>query len=126
MSFMSVVWIAGGLAKGANVHSVVERCRSRIKAVVLIGADRDLIEQALIELAPEIPRVKVDPDSGYIRGGQSNSFMEAIVEQAQKLAKPGDTVLLAPACASMDQFVSYSDRGNRFANAVKKVVAHEI
>jgi UDP-N-acetylmuramoylalanine--D-glutamate ligase len=51
--------------------------------------------------------------------------MEDVVTQAAQLTSPGDTVLMAPACASMDQFISYADRGDRFAAAVRKVVAHE-
>ena len=125
MSHLSVVWIAGGLAKGAEMSSLVQRCKGRIKAAILIGADRQLIEDALQEHAPDIPRVLVDAPADYTRGGDSNSLMEAVVSQAAKLVATGDTVLMAPACASMDQFISYADRGDRFAAAVRKVVAHE-
>jgi UDP-N-acetylmuramoylalanine--D-glutamate ligase len=125
MSHLSVVWIAGGLAKGAEMSSLVQRCKGRIKAAILIGADRQLIEDALQEHAPDIPRVLLDAPADYTRGGDSNSLMEAVVSQAAKLVATGDTVLMAPACASMDQFISYADRGDRFAAAVRKVVAHE-
>jgi UDP-N-acetylmuramoylalanine--D-glutamate ligase len=125
MSHLSVVWIAGGLAKGAEMSSLVQRCKGRIKAAILIGADRQLIEDALQEHAPHIPRVLVDAPADYTRGGDSNSLMEAVVSQAATLVAPGDTVLMAPACASMDQFISYADRGDRFSAAVRKVVAHE-
>jgi UDP-N-acetylmuramoylalanine--D-glutamate ligase len=125
MSHLSVIWIAGGLAKGADMSSLIQRCKGRIKAAILIGADRQLIVDALQEHAPDIPRVLVDAPADYTRGGDSNSLMEAVVSHAAKLIAPGDTVLMAPACASMDQFISYADRGDRFAAAVRKVVAHE-
>ena len=125
MSHLSVVWIAGGLAKGADMNAMVERCKGRIKAAILIGADRQLISDALRKFAPEIPQLLVDAPSDYIKGGQSNGLMEAAVKAALTCATAGDTVLMAPACASMDQFISYADRGDRFAAAVKKLVAHE-
>ena len=125
MSHLSVVWIAGGLAKGADMDSLVQRCKGRIKAAILIGADRHLIADALQKYAPEIPQILVDAPSDYARGGDSNSLMELVVAEASTLVAPGDAVLMAPACASMDQFISYADRGDRFAAAVRKVVAHE-
>jgi UDP-N-acetylmuramoylalanine--D-glutamate ligase len=124
MSHLSVVWRAGGLAKGADMNSLVERCKGRIKAAILIGADRQLIADALHKHSPETPLVIVDAPGDYLRGGDSNSLMEAVVGHAASLVAPGDTVLMAPACASMDQFISYADRGDRFAAAVRKVVAH--
>ena len=125
MSHLSVVWIAGGLAKGADMNSVIQRCKTRIKSAILIGTDRQLIADALHEHAPDVPIIFVDTPADYVRGGVSNSLMEAVVLQAAALVAPGDTVLMAPACASMDQFISYADRGDRFAAAVRQVVAHE-
>ena len=125
MSHLSVIWIAGGLAKGADMNALVQRCKGRIKAAILIGADRQLIADALTQHAPEIPQLNIDAPADYVRGGQSNGLMEAVVAAALEKVSAGDTVLMAPACASMDQFISYADRGDRFAAAVKKLVAHE-
>jgi len=121
-SALSSIWIAGGLAKGAEMQELIAKCKSRIKVAILIGTDRDLIAEELRSQAPEIEIVYVDAPSTYQRGGTDNSLMEAVVKAAAERAKTGDRVLLAPACASMDQFISYSDRGDRFAAAVKKVV----
>jgi UDP-N-acetylmuramoylalanine--D-glutamate ligase len=125
MSHLSVIWIAGGLAKGADMNALVQRCKGRIKTAILIGADRQLIADALTQHAPEIPQLVIDTPADYVRGSQSNELMEAVVAAALEKVSAGDTVLMAPACASMDQFISYADRGDRFAAAVKKLVAHE-
>ena len=122
LSHLSVVWIAGGLAKGADMNSLVERTKDRVKAVILIGEDRDLIEDAFRRFSPKTPLIKIDTDS--VKGEVSNDLMEKVVVAARELAVSGDTVLMAPACASMDQFISYADRGDRFAVAVRKLVAN--
>jgi UDP-N-acetylmuramoylalanine--D-glutamate ligase len=122
MSALSVVWIAGGLAKGASMGELIERVKSRVRVAVLIGEDRDLIAAELSARAPHIEIVRVDAPSEYTKGAQNNALMEAVIRSAQKRAVAGDTVLLAPACASMDQFISYGDRGDRFTAAVEKVV----
>ena len=122
MSALSVVWIAGGLAKGASMGELIERVKSRVRVAVLIGEDRELIAAELSARAPHIEIVRVDAPSEYTKGAQNNALMEAVIRSAQKRAVAGDTVLLAPACASMDQFISYGDRGDRFTAAVEKVV----
>ena len=122
MSALSVVWIAGGLAKGARMDELITRCSKRIKAAVLIGEDQELIAHAIREKAPHIAVVQIQTPSDYHIGSADNSLMEDVVEAARGYAVDGDTVLLAPACASMDQFVNYADRGDRFAQAVKKVI----
>jgi UDP-N-acetylmuramoylalanine--D-glutamate ligase len=116
LSNFKVIWIAGGLAKGASMGELVKRCASRIKAVILIGEDRELIARAVEEHLPKIELVRVDQKS------DAKALMNDVVSAAIKLAQPGDTVLLAPACASMDQFDSYVQRGQLFSQAVKAQV----
>lgn len=122
MSALSVIWIAGGLAKGATMRELVNRIKSRVRVAVLIGEDRELIAAALAESAPHIEIIRVDAPSEYFKGCENNALMEEVIRRAKERAIPGDTVLLAPACASMDQFISYGDRGDRFKAAVEKVV----
>ncbi|MHA7134921.1 UDP-N-acetylmuramoyl-L-alanine--D-glutamate ligase [Oerskovia turbata] len=108
----SVVWIAGGLAKGATFDELVRARLSRLRAVVLIGEDPEPLASALARHAPDVPVVRIDP-------GDTGSVMQRAVSSARGLAAPGDTVLLAPASASMDQFASYAARGAAFADAVR-------
>lgn len=110
-AYEPIVWIAGGLAKGAVFDDLVSGAAKRLRGVVLIGRDRALIAEALARHAPEVPVVDLDrTDTG--------AMSEAVAEAA-RLARPGDTVLLAPACASMDMFTNYNVRGEAFADAVR-------
>ncbi|MFB8036869.1 UDP-N-acetylmuramoyl-L-alanine--D-glutamate ligase [Streptomyces sp. NPDC056004] len=110
-----IVWIAGGLAKGAAFDELVTGAAGRLRGVVLIGRDRELIREALTRHAPEVPVVDLDrTDTGA---------MSEAVREAARLARPGDTVLMAPACASMDMFVNYNKRGEAFADAVRALAA---
>jgi UDP-N-acetylmuramoylalanine--D-glutamate ligase len=122
MSELSVVWIAGGLAKGAEMSELIAQVGSRLRAVVLIGTDRELIAHELQSNFPNVSLVRVDPKPGHDRSSSDNDFMNQIVTEAKHLAQSGDAVLLAPACASMDQFLSYGDRGDRFAKSVREIV----
>lgn len=102
------IWIAGGLAKGANFEALIEKSQHRIKAALLIGTDRELIATELEKRGIEFYRI------------DGENVMEDAVKKAAQLAEPGDTVLMAPACASMDQFKNYADRGDQFIAAAKK------
>jgi UDP-N-acetylmuramoylalanine--D-glutamate ligase len=111
-AFEHVVWIAGGLLKGADVDALVHSVAGRLRGVVLIGADREQIARALMRHAPDVPVVDVpDTDTGV---------MDLVVARAGDLARPGDVVLLAPAGASMDMFANYGARGDAFAEAVHR------
>ena len=111
-AFDPIVWIAGGLLKGADVDDLVRDHADRLRGVVLIGRDRDQIAQALARHAPEVPVVDVSAtDTGV---------MDTVVAHAAALAREGDVVLLAPAAASMDMFANYGARGDAFTEAVRR------
>jgi len=115
-AFEDVVWIAGGDAKGAEFDDLVQANATRLRAAVLIGRDRELLADALRRHAPDVPVVLVDlPQDGTV-----SELMDAVVARATDLAQAGDTVLLAPACASWDQFRSYGHRGDEFVAAVQR------
>jgi UDP-N-acetylmuramoylalanine--D-glutamate ligase len=110
LGYEPVVWIAGGLAKGQSFDELVQRVSGRLRGVVLLGADRAVFRDALARHAPDVPVVEVErTDTGA---------MDDVVRAAHALARPGDTVLLAPGCASWDMFRDYAQRGDRFASAV--------
>ena len=108
-----VVWVAGGLLKGADVDELVAVTAPRMAGAVLLGADRSVIAAALARHAPDVP-VRV-VDSG------DDGVMIEVVRVAAALARPGDVVLLAPAAASMDMFRDYAHRGRAFAAAVAEL-----
>jgi UDP-N-acetylmuramoylalanine--D-glutamate ligase len=103
------VWIVGGLFKGTTIDELVQAHGSRIRAVIAIGEDRDEPRRVMQLWAPDVPFVEVT----------GSDVMTEAVTAAASFAEDGDTVLLAPAAASMDQFVDYADRGRQFALAVK-------
>ncbi len=107
----SVVWIAGGMAKGQSFDDLVASVADRIRGVVLLGVDAPVLAAALARHAPDVPVIIIDrTDTG--------AMCETVVAAAG-LAEPGDVVLLAPGCASWDMFDNYAQRGDLFARAVR-------
>ncbi|MEV6977118.1 UDP-N-acetylmuramoyl-L-alanine--D-glutamate ligase [Kitasatospora sp. NPDC093806] len=114
-AFRPIVWIAGGLAKGATFDDLVQGAAERLRGVVLIGEDRALVREALLRHAPDVPVIEAAE-------GQTGAVaMTEVVRAAASLARTGDTVLLAPACASMDMFTNYGERGDLFAASVREL-----
>lgn len=109
-AYNSVIWIAGGEAKGQDFDQLVIQTGNKMRGVVLLGQDRDVIGQSLARHAAHVPVIEV--------AATETSAMSDVVRAAYELAQPGDTVLLAPGCASRDMFVDYAERGDVFARAV--------
>jgi UDP-N-acetylmuramoylalanine--D-glutamate ligase len=137
-AYPRVVWIAGGLLKGASVDETVQRVAPRLAGAVLIGRDRAMVAEALSRHAPDVPVVQVVAGEDIAMHATAESpvtyvthvvpfsdetvgtrVMNAAVAAARDLAEPGDAVLLAPAGASFDQFTGYADRGDAFVAAVR-------
>jgi UDP-N-acetylmuramoylalanine--D-glutamate ligase len=112
LAYERIVWIAGGQLKGASVDDLVAEVAPRLAGVVLLGVDRALLADALRRHAPQIPLIEVSTSD--------DGAMLDVVRAAVALARPGDTVLLAPAAASYDMFADYSARGRAFAAAARE------
>jgi UDP-N-acetylmuramoylalanine--D-glutamate ligase len=100
-----VVLIAGGRSKAADFGPLVEAARGRVRAALLLGEAAGQIAHAL---AGTVPTLQV-------------ADMRTAVAEAAKIARPGDWVLLSPACASQDMFADYRERGEAFATAVRSL-----
>ncbi|MBW1830927.1 MAG: UDP-N-acetylmuramoyl-L-alanine--D-glutamate ligase [Deltaproteobacteria bacterium] len=99
-----IVLIAGGVDKGGSYQPLQQRMSKEGRAVVVLGEAASLLERAFAGSAVEFRHA---------------SSMSDAVTHAAALARPGDTVLLAPACSSFDMFRSYAERGDRFQRAVE-------
>ncbi|WP_308796493.1 UDP-N-acetylmuramoyl-L-alanine--D-glutamate ligase [Agromyces silvae] len=117
-AFGRVVWIVGGLLKGVDADSLVAAHVGRLRAAVVIGRDRAALVAAFGRHAPGLPLFEVTADD-------TEQVMPEAVALAATVAEEGDTVLLAPAAASMDQFADYADRGRRFHHAVQAMLGGE-
>lgn len=111
VAYERIVWVAGGQLKGVDIDDLVAQIAPRLTAAVVLGVDRAQVMAALARHAANLPVVEVSRSD--------DGAMGEVVSAAARLAEPGDTVLLAPAAASLDMFASYAQRGEAFAAAVK-------
>ena len=102
-----VVIIAGGDGKNQDFTPLAAAFRGKVRHVVLIGRDAAAIAKALEGVCPS----------------ERCGTLEQAVRAAARVAHPGDTVLLSPACASLDMFRDYAHRGAAFVQAVKELAA---
>jgi len=115
-AYPGAIWVLGGLLKGVDISELVAAHGASVKAAIVIGEDRAPIVAAFARHAPAVPVIEVDAH-------ETGDVMARVVQLAAERAQDGDVVLLAPATASFDQFSSYADRGDRFAAAVRELIA---
>jgi UDP-N-acetylmuramoylalanine--D-glutamate ligase len=102
-----VILIAGGDAKGANMNELIPVIKEKTRFVVLMGKDADLIESKI---------------NGCVPSYRATTIKQA-VQIAATMAEKGESVLLSPACASLDQYNNYQERGEKFTQAVMELAA---
>ena len=103
----NIILIAGGVAKDQDFSALTDALKHHVRAVVLLGQDAQLIADVTPDNVQQISAID----------------MTDAVSKAQQIAHSGDNVLLSPACASFDMFTGYIERGEKFAQAVKEVIA---
>ena len=102
----STIWIAGGVDKGNNYDELLPLVREKVKSIICIGLDNKKIIETFSSVVDSII--------------ETTTMIEA-VRNAYKIAKPGEIVLLSPACSSFDLFDNFEDRGNQFKEQVRKL-----
>jgi UDP-N-acetylmuramoylalanine--D-glutamate ligase len=102
-----IIWIAGGVDKGNDYDILLSHVKEKVKGIICLGRDNKKIVNAFKDHISEI-RETID--------------IKKAVQNAFKLARPGDVILFSPACASFDLFKNYVDRGNKFKDAVDKLI----
>lgn len=122
-SYDPIIWIAGGLAKGASYDALVRDHQDRLKAVILIGTDQAPIIEALQRHAPTVPIYTDYLKDTTVEFANGSAVMQEVVNLAHRIADPHDTVLLSPAAASMDQFANYNVRGEAFTQAIAQLLS---
>jgi UDP-N-acetylmuramoylalanine--D-glutamate ligase len=102
-----IIWIAGGVDKGNDYDILLSHVKEKVKGIICLGKDNKKIVNAF---------------KGHISEIRETIDIKRAVRNAFKLAGPGDVILFSPACASFDLFKNYVDRGNKFKDAVEKLI----
>ena len=109
-----IVWLAGGQAKGTSFDELIKTHGRKLRGAVLLGADREIVAEALTRHAPHVPVIRIE--------STDTRAMAQAVQAAASFARVGDVVLLAPGCASKDMYRDYAARGEAFAAAVRDLI----
>lgn len=122
-TYNPIIWIVGGLSKGASYDDLVKTHKDHLKAVILIGTDHTGIVAALGRHAPDVPIHDDYLEDTTVEVANGQGVMREVVKLAHRLAEPQDTVLLSPAAASMDQFPHYGARGDAYTDAIAALLS---